>query len=130
MEQCSGHATLDKKISSIETSMADICASIRVMSKTMLKLEDNSLQIAALQIEVVSIFKIFDKAEKERDELFDRVRALEDIGANPRLRKIEASQGACSTLQDVKARQDKVLLGGVLAVIIALIGTVLKVTWK
>ena len=128
--QCAGHAALDAKIGNIETATSDICANLKVMAKTMTKLEDNNIQIVALRGEVAAISKAFDKSEREHDELFLRLRGIEEVGCNPRLNHLEEIQGKCQPVLDLKANQDRMIWGGIVMVGLAMVVTVIKAVWK
>ena len=100
------------------------------MAKTMAKLEDNNIQIVALRGEVAAISKAFDKSEIAHTEIFNRLRAVEEIGCSPRLKNLEEGKGECPAVKDLKVNQDRMIWGGVIMTGVALVVTVIKAAWK
>ena len=130
METCSLHGPLADDIQLLVRGQIKMQEEISGIGKTLLKLEDTNLQIIALRGEVAALNKNFDRNDKEHDELFTRMRSLEDIGCNARLKDLEANQGRCDALLKVEARQEKMLWGGVITVCLAFLATLLKAVWK
>jgi len=115
------------KTTDIQTEMAK---SLAVMASTLETIEGTNIAIERLAGKIDLVFDALRKDESEKTEIFSRIRILEDIGANPRLDKIEEVMGKCPGLLEVKARSEKVLVGGVVSVILIALGTIARAVWK
>lgn len=115
------------KTTDIQTEMAK---SLAVMASTLETIEGTNIAIERLAGKIDLVFDALRKDETEKTEIFTRIRGLEEIGANPRLNKIEAMMGNCPGLQEVKARSEKVFIGGVISVLLLALGTIAKAVWK
>ncbi len=119
--------TNQTKTTDIQTEMAK---SLAVMANTLETIEGTNIAIERLAGKIDLVFDALRKDENEKTEIFSRIRTLEDIGANPRLDKIEAVMGKCPGLLEVKARSEKILIGGVISVLLLTLGTIAKAVWK
>jgi len=129
--QCGEHAFFKAQFECISSSMkglekahqtetevqAKMANSIAVMANTLKKIEDTNVIVERLAGKLDSVFLLFNKSEKDCDEIFKRIRDMENISANPRLKRLEG-------------RQDKMLWGGVISVFGMFLITVIKAVWK
>jgi len=127
---CEHHGALAEDIQLLVRGQIQMQEQMSGIGVTLLKLEDTNIQIVALRGEVAALDKNFERNEKAHDEIFIRMRVLEDVGCSPRLKSLEAEQGQCPAIKKVEARQEKMLWGGVVTVGLAFLATLLKVAWK
>jgi len=130
MDTCSQHNELQKDIKCLVRGQIQMQEEMSGISKTLTKLEDTNLNIIALRGEVATLSKTFERNEKDHDEMFTRIRAVEDASCHPRLTALEQDKGKCQAVQKVEARQEKMLWAGVATIALALITTLIKVVWK
>ena len=123
METCKDHlkitVALDniaETVSRLEASQqstaevqAEMATSLAVMASTLEKIENTNVVIERLAGKLDSIFVTFSKMEKAHDELFERLRVLENLGCGARIKKVET-------------RQEKQLWGLITAVGVAVLG--------
>ena len=96
---------------------AEMANSLAVMANTLKKIEDTNVIVERLSGKLDSVFLLFRKSEKDCDDIFKRIRDLENLSTNPRLKRLEG-------------RQDKMLWGGVISVFGMFLVTVIKAVWR
>ncbi len=130
-ETCNAHVNTTNSLEAIAASVkrlelaqgntaevqAEMAQSLAVMANTLGKIENANIAIERLNGKIEAMFDAFAKSEKEHDDIFDRLRALEKVGCSPRITKLEG-------------RQDKQLWSGVALVGLALLATLIKLVWK
>ena len=130
-EKCLVHGSIEEKlgiilgsISRLEQShensakvQGELATSIKLMAQTLEKIEDTNVILERVSGRIDLVATHYKKIEEDINEIYPRLRALESVGCNPRLTKIEA-------------RQDKMLLSGFIATSLAIIGGIIKVLWK
>lgn len=115
------------KTSEIQIEMSQ---SLAVMASTLAKIEDSNIVLTRIMGRVDNVFALLETNEKEHGGMFTRIRKLEDVRADARLASIEKHQGCCQAVLDVKGQLNKVLWGGLVSVVLALVATISKAVWK
>ena len=92
-EKCSAHALTASSLDSITSAVSrleqaqgstaavqmEMATSLAVMANTLEKIENTDVIIERLNGKIVAMFDAFEKSEREHDDLFNRLRAVETI---------------------------------------------------
>lgn len=117
-----------KNTSDIQVEMS---SSLAVMASTLQKIEGSTVSIERLSGRLNTVSALFDKSEKEHDDIFNTLREIQSIGSNSRLKKLEGSVDAYTELRvgprltDVEAFQKTAIVGTIKLIIVAFVAAVL-----